>query len=182
MARVKGPLMSMEASGAYGGTLVFAQRKGAAVVRQLVTPANPKSTKQEIAKNIVRVGGNLQKWANATTMKASGQTAVDSVRLAAIAPSAQTWNSYLVQLISGKGALVYAAARAAYTALAAGEKTAWNDAAVALTPALPTTYQTAAGGVATTAMTAGEAWIIYHWGLASVGLSSTPGAVPPTYA
>ncbi len=43
MARVNGPLMSMSASGALAGTIVFAHWKGRAYVRQLVKPANPKS-------------------------------------------------------------------------------------------------------------------------------------------
>lgn len=182
MARVKGPLMSMEARGAYGGTLVFAQRKGQAVVRQLVTPANPMSADQEVAKNRVRVGGVLQKWANATAMVMSGKTGTDSVRLAAAAPSNQTWNSYLVQLITGAGGLTYTAAQAAYAALTAPQKTAWVDAAAALSPALVDVYQTGAGGVAATALSKGEAFFIYVYGLSQIGLATTPGAVPPTYA
>lgn len=60
MAKVKGPLMSMEASGAYGGTLVFGQRKGSSVVRQLVTPANPeRGSRPPVTPSI---GGTLQKW------------------------------------------------------------------------------------------------------------------------
>jgi len=43
MARVNGPLMSMDASGALGGTVVFSKWKGRNYVRQLVRPANPKS-------------------------------------------------------------------------------------------------------------------------------------------
>lgn len=43
MARVNGPLMSMSASGALAGTIVFSSWKGRPYVRQLVRPANPKS-------------------------------------------------------------------------------------------------------------------------------------------
>lgn len=182
MAKVKGPLMSMEASGAYGGTLVFGQRKGSSVVRQLVTPANPQTAGQEAARNSVRIGGTLQKWVSATALVADGQTDVDKVRLAAKAPANQTWNSYLVQLITGKGGLTFTAARAAFAALAAGEKTAWGVSAAALAPVIGGTFQTVAGGGAGTAITGAEAWFIYHYGLSTVGLSSVPGAVPPVYA
>lgn len=182
MAKVKGPLMSMEASGAYGGTLVFGQRKGASVVRQLVTPANPQSQGQEDARNIVRVGGTLQRFANATSMIASGETQKDSARLAAMAPSNQTWNSFLVQLITGKGGLSFTAARAAFAALAPAEQAAWEAAAAALSPVIGSTYQTTVGGAAATPITGGEAWFIYQYGLSTVGMAAVPGAVPPTYA
>lgn len=46
MARVTGPLMSVSASGKFAGSMVFTTWKGRPVVRQLVTPANPKSAKQ----------------------------------------------------------------------------------------------------------------------------------------
>ncbi len=43
MARVNGPLMSLDASGSIGGTMVFSKWKGRPYVRQLVRPSNPKS-------------------------------------------------------------------------------------------------------------------------------------------
>jgi hypothetical protein len=182
MAKVSGPLMSMEASGAYGSTLVFGKRKGSNVVRQLVTPSNPQSQGQEDARNIVRVGGTLQKFVSATTLKRSGETDTDKLRLAAKAPSNQTWNSYLVQLVSGKGGLTFSAARTAYAALTAPQKTAWETAAAALTPVIGSSYQTTAGGGASTPLTGGEAWFVYNYGLATVGLASQPTGTPPTYA
>lgn len=47
MAKVVGPLMSIEASGTYGKTLVFSKWKGRPYVRELVTPKNPKLPKQK---------------------------------------------------------------------------------------------------------------------------------------
>lgn len=46
MARITGPLHSDDASGRFAGSLVFAKWKGRNYVRQLVTPANPKSAAQ----------------------------------------------------------------------------------------------------------------------------------------
>ena len=43
MAVVKGPAMSLDASGSIGGAITFSKWKGRNYVRQLVTPANPKS-------------------------------------------------------------------------------------------------------------------------------------------
>lgn len=182
MAKVNGPLMSMEASGTYGGTLTFGRRKGVNVVRQRVTPADPKTAGQEAARNRLRTGGVLQVWANATTLELSGYTGTDAERLAAAAPSNSTWNAYLVQIITGRGGLTYTAARSAYAALTAQQKTAWTDAAGALTPALGGAAQTEAGGGQITPLTAGEVFFIYQYGLASVGLAASPTGTPPTYA
>jgi hypothetical protein len=46
MAIVKGPAMSLDASGSIAGAVVFSKWKGRNYVRQLVTPANPKSGSQ----------------------------------------------------------------------------------------------------------------------------------------
>ena len=46
MARVTGPLMSVDASGTYAKTLVYSKWKGRNYVRELVIPLNPKSAKQ----------------------------------------------------------------------------------------------------------------------------------------
>lgn len=46
MARVTGPLMSVDASGTYGKALVFAKWKGRNYVRERVIPSNPRSASQ----------------------------------------------------------------------------------------------------------------------------------------
>ena len=183
MAKVTGPLMSMTASGAFGGTLVYANRLGANVVRQLVTPSNPRSTNQTVARNIQRVAAAAQKQANAMTLILSGQTLTDKARIAAITPSGQRWNSYFNQAIIGIGQVNYDAAVAAWTALAAGEKTAWESAADALTPIFPDVAQKVAVTNADgTPITGGQAWFTYQYGMYILGLNPVPGATPPTYA
>lgn len=182
MAKVSGPLFSMEASGSYGGAIVFAKWKGRQYSRQLVIPANPNSADQETARNRLRVAGAIQSFVNNCLLVESGQTDTDKVRIIAATPGGYAWNGYLVDKIIGAGGLVYAAARAAFAALQAGERTAWGTAAGLLTPAIASVYQTAAGGGASTPMPAGEAYFIYRYGLSQMGLASTPGATPPTYA
>jgi hypothetical protein len=61
MAVVSGPLMSLGASGQVGGAIVFSSWKGRPVVRQLVTPSNPKSAKQ--VANRVMMRFLSQQWA-----------------------------------------------------------------------------------------------------------------------
>ncbi len=46
MAKVKGPLMSMEASGTVAGSIVFSSNRGRQYVRQHVIPHNPQSPAQ----------------------------------------------------------------------------------------------------------------------------------------
>lgn len=46
MAIVKGPAMSLDASGSLAGAIVFSKWKGRNYIRQLVTPANPRSGAQ----------------------------------------------------------------------------------------------------------------------------------------
>lgn len=182
MAKVSGPLFSLEASGSYGGAVTFAKWKGRAYARQLVIPANPHAAGQETARNRLRVTGALQSWANTTALVLATMTGTDKVRIQGITPGGYAWNGYLVDQTIGKGSLTYTAAQAAYDALEAGEKTAWVTAAGQLTPAIQEVYQTNTGGAAGTPMTAGEVFFIYMYALSQMGLADAPGATPPTYA
>ncbi len=182
MAKVKGPLMSMEASGSYGSTLVFGRRLGSNVVRQLVKPANPKTQGQMDARNRVRVFGALQRFVSGTTLKLAGKTANDKDLIAALTPTGQRWNSYLQQVGIGSGGISYAGARAAYAALTAPQQVAWETAAGALTPVILSVAQKDAGGMDGTPVPAGEVFFIYVYALSLMGITATPGGAPPTYA
>lgn len=183
MAKTTGPLMSMDARGKFGGTLVFSGWKGRSTVRSLVTPANPKSVGQQAARNIVRIGGAMQKFANLETHKGAGRTITDKAALVAAAPAGQAWNGFLVKSLTGAGGLNYAAAEAAYAALTSGNKTTWDTAAAALTPAISSVNQVDAGGVAGTPITGGHVFYLYTYALYMAGISAAPVAgTPPTYA
>jgi len=78
MARVSGPLMSVDASGKFGGVMVFAKWKGRNYARQLVTPMNPKSAKQTGVRAMMAfvsaiwfglTAGNKLTWADLATTK-----------------------------------------------------------------------------------------------------------------
>lgn len=182
MAKVSGPLFSMEASGSYGGAITFAKWKGRQYSRQLVIPANPNTADQEMVRNRLRVTGAAQKWVNLSTQVMSGKTGSDKARIVAKTPGGFAWNGYLVDSMVGKGGLSYTAGEAAYTALSGAEKTAWDTAAAGLTPAIGQVYQTQAGGLASTPKSAGEVFFLYVWGLYKMGLASLPGGTPPAYA
>lgn len=182
MAKVKGPLFSMEATGTYGGAVTFGKWKGRPYARIRVDPANPNAAGQESARNRMRATGAMQRFVNNCTLTAAGETLTDKARIAAITPSGQSWNGYLVKMAVGAGGLTWTAAMDAYNALQAGEKTAWVNAAEALTPAFPEIYQTVEGGGAGTALTPGAVFFAYVYALSAMGLATTPGATPPVYS
>ena len=182
MAKVQGPLFSMEASGKFGGALVFGRWKGRATVRQLVIPSNPRTEDQEAARNRIRVTGAIQLWVRATETVLAGETETDQRRLLAATPAGFAWNGWLVETIIGRGNMTYTAAKDAFDALDGAAQTAWNTAAAALSPALTDIYQTQAGGSAGTPFPAGKAFFVYQYGLSRVGLAPVPTATPPTYS
>lgn len=182
MAKVSGPLMSMDARGKFANTLVFSGWKGRPTVRQLVQPTNPMSTDQVTARNMVRVGGAIQRFVNQSTLVNANLTLNDKLEIQAITPSGQAWNGYLVNFLIGSQALNYAAGRAVYAALQAGEKTAWVNAAAALVPAIPDVAQFAANNQAAAAMSKGEVFFMLEYALYKLGLQTVPGATPTVYA
>lgn len=183
MAKVSGPLMSMDARGAFAGAIVFSAWKGRNTVRQLVTPSNPMTADQVAARNAIRVLGAGQHFASLTALKRSGETDTDAQALQALAPSGQAWNGFLVKSAIGAGQTNYDAATTAYDALTAPQKSDWDTAAGALVPAIPAVAQKAAGNVPATNMAAGAVFFHYCWGLYVAGaMASAPSGTPPTYA
>jgi hypothetical protein len=183
MAKVTAPLMSMDASGKFGGALVFGKWKGRPTVRKLVTPSNPQSAGQTAVRNALRVLAAGQHFAQLTALARSGETMTDKAEMASLAPSGQAWNGFLVKSGIGAGQVQYAAATAAYAGLQVGDRTAWNTAAGLLTPAIPAVAQATEGGGSGTPLTAGEVYFHYIYALYVAGAVATvPGAIPPTYA
>jgi hypothetical protein len=173
----------MDARGKFGDALVFTAWKGRQVVRQLVTPGNPMTTAQVDARNKIRVTGAAQKQVNASTQKQSGKTLTDEQLLRAAAPSGQAWNGYLSKIMIGVGDAMYTAGEAAWTALTSGNKTTWDTAAAARTPAFLSVAQKIANNAAGTTKTAGEVYFLQQYGMYGAGLLPIPvAATPPTYA
>lgn len=184
MAKVQGPLMSMQASGTYAGALTFGTWKGRQVVRQRVDPSNPQSAGQEAARNKLRLTAIAQAFCNLTTLKRSGETLTDKNELISLSPSGQAWNGFLTKSIIGVAGANYATIQAAWDGLTGGNKTTWNGAAAALTPPIPAVAQTVAGGGAGTSLTAGQAYYFLQYGLYFAGAAAAApvAGTPPTYA
>lgn len=181
MAKVTGPLFSVEAAGGYAGVIVFAKWKGRQYVRQLVIPSNPHSADQEAARNAVRVAGAGQKFANVNLQIHADMTLNDKLEMQAIVPSGFAWNGFLVDNMIGSGAVNMTASDAIWVAFSGPEQAAWDTAADGLTAPILAVAQTVAGGGAGTPKSSGNVFCNYDYGLFAMGLVTIPSAVPPVY-
>lgn len=119
MAKVTGPLMSMQASGTLGDTITFDKR---GFVRNRVIPANPQSDAQG---NVRQMLLGVQK-----ALSKLGATAIAAVKT--LAPTSYRWNSYLLQQVIGPNSSEFEASRTAFAALTAPQRAAWDASAMAL--------------------------------------------------
>ena len=96
MAKVTGPLMSLDASGTVGNTAVFSKWKGRNYVRLRVIPKNMRSADQQLTRGYLGVIAKAAKAvltaAKDTLPGLGSQFFLDAV---AGAPSGQSWISYL---------------------------------------------------------------------------------------
>jgi hypothetical protein len=182
MAKLTGPLFSLEASGTVGRTITYSRWKGRAYSRRRVIPLNPMSANQVASRNLVRAASQAVSWASQTALKTTPPGVTDKAAVAAITPDTQAWNGYLLASIIGANAINANAAQAIWSALQAGEKTSWNNAAAALVPPILPCAQGDTGGGYTTDMPAGEILLMHRYGLYALGLVGIPTATPPTYA
>lgn len=95
MAKVTGPLMSLDASGSVAETITFSKWKGRNYVRQRIVPANPQTSDQLAGRSIL---GTLAKAAHAVLTSYADSMGVGSPFFTASrdgAPSGQSWISWL---------------------------------------------------------------------------------------
>ena len=98
MAKLKAPLMSLGASGALGKALVFFGWKGLDVVREFVTPANPKTSGQTTQRDYLTdaVAAVHTAQAHATKPLAEGDIMAFAL-LGSIRPTPRTWFNEVVK-------------------------------------------------------------------------------------
>ena len=181
MARVTGPLMSMEASGTIGKTLTFANWVGRQYVRRWTRPSNPQTADQMDQRNAFSIIGVGVSQANKCLQVNDSTTKTDEQAFRDKTPSGMRWNGYIQKVLTGSGAAGYKAAKLAWDALA--KKTDWETAANGLTPPVPSAPQYLEGGATAAAATPGEVLFIMNYGLYLIGASSTvPDSTAPTYA
>jgi hypothetical protein len=116
MAKVHGPLFSMEASGTVGKTITYDKRGH---VRQRVIPANPRS---DLQGNVRQALLGIQK-----ALTFIGMTVISAIKT--LAPTSYRWNSFLLQKVLGTSSAEYDASVTAFAALTSTERGHWNTSA-----------------------------------------------------
>ncbi len=99
MAKLKGPLMSLGASGKLANTLVFFPWKGLAVVREYVIPSNPKTALQIIQRGYLTAAVAMVHTAQADVT--NPLQSIDQVAYAALASAKgriMTWFNQVCKL------------------------------------------------------------------------------------
>jgi len=138
MAKVDGPLMSLEARGKIADAVVFFPWKGRHVVRQWLKPTQKNSTKQGYVRAALYAIG---KWVSQIFCVAQADAAdskVYSLNTVA-APAGMNWNAFAAQgflnLLQSAGTFItgsFTALVAAYSSLATDVLTAFQTNATAL--------------------------------------------------
>ena len=96
MAKVVGPLMSLEARGKIGDALVAFVWKGRNVMRAWTIPSNPRSVDQTISRQkLASMGKNTLVIKPVGTGLASGSSMYQAIK--DVTPATQIWNAYFVK-------------------------------------------------------------------------------------
>jgi hypothetical protein len=96
MAKVDGPLFSLEAKGKIGDAMVFFPWKGRHAVRRWLKPTNPRDADQKIMRQkLAGIGKCLAAMTTPGAVLANGSGFV--VAMKAKTPAAQIWNAYTVK-------------------------------------------------------------------------------------
>lgn len=130
MAKVTGPLMSLDASGTVGNTATFSKWKGRNYVRLRVTPQNPQTADQASGRTKL---GAVGQALSAILTRAKDPLSVGSQFWAdgvAYAPAGQSWISWASKTILGTNYGNIDAVVTAYTAVSSTPK-GYYDAAAA---------------------------------------------------
>lgn len=136
MAKVDGPLMSLEARGKIADAIVFFPWKGRHVVRQWLKPANPEKTLQGYVRIALRtIGKEISKIACLSKGSAVNSKLYNGI--VAKTPAGQIWNAFhgkgvlsLFQVAGAFATTAFLAKVAEYSTHVA--KTAWDSQATAL--------------------------------------------------
>lgn len=132
MAKVTGPLMSLDASGTVGNTTTFSKWKGRNYVRLRVTPQNPQTEDQATSRTYL---GAVGQALSSILTRAKDVTHVGSAFWAAavaFAPAGQSWISFASRTILGTNFGNISAVVTAYTAVSSTPKGYYDDAAADL--------------------------------------------------
>lgn len=182
MAKVTGPLMSLEASGTIGNALTFSRWVGRPYVRRYTIPGNPQTLGQETQRNRFSAVGSITTWASRNNQTFNGQVLDDKALIKAKTPADQRWNGFLLRVMTSGDGAQYNAAKTEWDGLLVGAQTAWETAAGGLTPPMPSATQRGVGGISEPSATPGFLLFLLHWGMYQMGIQpGKPNSTPPVY-
>lgn len=182
MAKVTGPLMSLEATGTIGDALTFSRWVGRPYVRRYAVPSNPQTLLQEIHRNRFSAMGTIATWAARNTQTFNANTDNVQELIKSKTPADQRWNGFLLRVMTSGNGAQFDACKNAWHTVSGSSQTDWENTATNLTPPMPSAAQRGTGGVSTTAATPGFLLFALHWALFQMGLeSAAPSNTPPTY-
>ena len=96
MAKVEGPLFSLEARGKIGNVMVHFPWKGRNVVRKWLKPTNPRDIDQKlIRQKLAAVGHCISKFLGVSTANPNGSYAIQEWKT--ITPATQIWNAFITK-------------------------------------------------------------------------------------
>jgi hypothetical protein len=107
MAKVTGPLMSLDARGTIGSAITYSFWRGINYVRSRVIPANPRSTDQVAIRDLITdasVAWKLGSTVGATTIDANYKTAYQA---AAAGQQYSGFNLYIKDCVALNGGIAY---------------------------------------------------------------------------
>lgn len=182
MAKVTGPLMSLEASGTIGNALTFSRWVGRPYVRRYTVPGNPQTLIQEVHRNRFSSVGTITTWASRNDQLFGTNTKSVQLLIKEKTPADQRWNGYLLRVMTSGGGAQYEAAKAEWEGTVLGSQSSWETAAMALTPPMPSAAQRGEKGIGLPAATPGFLLFLLHWGLFQMGIQPLkPDSSAPTY-
>lgn len=176
MAIVTGPLFSVSASGSVAEALVFFPWKGRSLVRKWLVPANPQTADQNTVRGRLGASAQAIQWMNGELDQKGGRADTDKVMHIAAAPAGTPWQSNVVAGMFGAEQSYWILDDAAWDALSAANRDAWDTAAEALTPPLADYTKF------TMLYRAGHIWFHVQGANSRILGDTYPGAVPPTYS
>lgn len=174
MAKVTGPLMSLEASGTIGDALTFSRWVGRPYVRRYTVPANPQTLIQETHRNRFSVMGTIATWAARNTQTFDANTDDVQKLIKSKTPTDQRWNGFLLRVMTSGNGAQFDACKNKWDTLLIGSRGDWERTATDLTPPMPSAAQRGAGGVSNSAATPGFLLFTLHWALFQMGLQPAP--------
>jgi hypothetical protein len=127
MAKITGPLMSLDASGTIGKTVVFSKWKGQNYTRLRVTPKNPQKDSQQDCRIKLGSTGYALSFCYSEPLGVDNSDFVEAAKTAA--PAGQSWISNAVAKITGSAFSTWDDSLVDYTALDPGDKTLYETAA-----------------------------------------------------